>query len=178
MKKLFFAVVAAVLMCACSGERGYLDYRGLSMGLPAKQVADSLQQRGLALDTAHSTDGSYVLADTLKGNYVVTVYHKNDTITDILEQYSASYNDSTSNLWQAMHDELQQEAQHGQARRPAQGGNLREREGHGAADIAEHLFAHNVGALLYVDDTGLTLGPILASLTYMDRSAYVVPPAP
>jgi uncharacterized lipoprotein YmbA len=106
---LFFAVVAAVLMCACSGERGYLDYRGLSMGLPAKQVADSLQQRGLALDTAHSTDGSYVLADTLKGNYVVTVYHKNDTITDILEQYSASYNDSTSNLWQAMHDELQQE---------------------------------------------------------------------
>jgi uncharacterized lipoprotein YmbA len=109
MKKLFFAVVAAVLMCACSGERGYLDYRGLSMGLPAKQVADSLQQRGLALDTAHSTDGSYVLADTLKGNYVVTVYHKNDTITDILEQYSASYNDSTSNLWQAMHDELQQE---------------------------------------------------------------------
>ena len=106
---MFFAVVAAVLMCACSGERGYLDYRGLSMGLPAKQVADSLQQRGLALDTAHSTDGSYVLADTLKGNYVVTVYHKNDTITDILEQYSASYNDSTSNLWQAMHDELQQE---------------------------------------------------------------------
>lgn len=106
---MFFAVVAAALMCACSGERGYLDYRGLSMGLPAKQVADSLQQRGLALDTAHSTDGSYVLADTLKGNYVVTVYHKNDTITDILEQYSASYNDSTSNLWQAMHDELQQE---------------------------------------------------------------------
>ncbi len=106
---MFFAVFAAVLMCACSGERGYLDYRGLSMGLPAKQVADSLQQRGLALDTAHSTDGSYVLADTLKGNYVVTVYHKNDTITDILEQYSASYNDSTSNLWQAMHDELQQE---------------------------------------------------------------------
>ena len=106
---MFFAVVAAVLMCACSGERGYLDYRGLSMGLPAKQVADSLQQRGLALDTAHSTDGSYVLADTLKGNYVVTVYHKNDIITDILEQYSASYNDSTSNLWQAMHDELQQE---------------------------------------------------------------------
>ncbi|MBQ8486586.1 MAG: hypothetical protein IJ533_02925 [Prevotella sp.] len=109
MKKILLAAVAAVLMCACSGERGYLDYRGLSMGLPARQVADSLQQRGLALDTAHSTAGSYVLADTLKSNYVVTVYHRNDTITDILEQYTATYNDSTANLWQAMHDDLQKE---------------------------------------------------------------------
>lgn len=109
MKKILLAAVAAVLMCACSGERGYLDYRGLSMGLPARQVADSLQQRGLALDTAHSTAGSYVLADTLKANYVVTVYHRNDTITDILEQYTATYNDSTANLWQAMHDDLQKE---------------------------------------------------------------------
>lgn len=109
MKKLVFAALAALMMCACGGEREYLNYRGLSMGLSARQVADSLQQRGLALDTAHSTDDSYVLADTVKCNLVVTVFHHNDTISDITEQYSATYNDSTSNLWQAMHDELQKE---------------------------------------------------------------------
>jgi len=42
-------------------------------------------------------------------NFVVTVYHQNDTITDIVEQYTATYNDSTSNLWQTRHDELEKE---------------------------------------------------------------------
>lgn len=109
MKKLLMAVVAVCLMCACSGEREYINYRGLSMGMSAKQMADSLQLQGLALDTAHSGDNSFVLADTLACNFMVTVFHNNDTITDILEQYSATYNDSTSNLWQAKHDEFEKD---------------------------------------------------------------------
>ena len=108
MKKILLIAVAAVLMCACSGEREYLNYRGMSMGMPASKMVDSLQKQGLALDTTKYED-RYVLADTLARNFEVAIYHKNDTITDILESYTASYNDSTSNLWQAKHDELQKE---------------------------------------------------------------------
>ena len=109
MKKMLLAAMAVVMMCACSGEREYLDYRGMSMGMSAKKMVDSLQLQGLALDTAHSSETSFVLADTIARNFVVTVYHQNDTISDILEQYSASYNDSTSHLWQAKHDEFEKE---------------------------------------------------------------------
>ena len=107
MKKILLAVMAVLAMCACSGEREYLDYRGMSMGMSAKKMVDSLQLQGLALDTAHSTETSFVLADTVARNFSVTVYHQNDTISDILEQYTATYNDSTSNLWQAKHDEFE-----------------------------------------------------------------------
>lgn len=109
MKKLFFAFAVLCMMCACSGEREYLNYRGLSMGMSAKDMADSLQQQGLALDTFHSDATQYVLADTLGNNFKVTLFHQNDTLNDILEEYTASYNDSTSNLWQAKHDELEKE---------------------------------------------------------------------
>ena len=111
MKKMIFAAVAFCLLCACSGERKYLDYKGMSMGMSAKLMADSLQMKvnGLALDTAHSTETSYVLTDTILRNFRVTIYQQNDTITDILEQYAATYNDSTSNLWQALHDDFEKE---------------------------------------------------------------------
>ena len=111
MKKMLLATAAAVvMMCACSGERGYINYRGMSMGLPASKVVDSLQMKvpNLWLDTTKYED-HYVLADTVARNFTVAVYHQNDTITDILENYTATYNDSTSNLWQAMHDELEKE---------------------------------------------------------------------
>ena len=111
MKKVLLAALAAVLMCACSGERQYLDYRGMSMGIPAKQMADSLvtKLQNLAVDTHKTGETNIVLVDTLAKNFMVTIYHQNDTITDILENYVATYNDSTSNLWQARHDELQKE---------------------------------------------------------------------
>ena len=111
MKKMLLAAAAAVvMMCACSGERGYINYRGMSMGLPASKVVDSLQMKvpNLWLDTTKYED-HYVMADTVARNFTVAVYHQNDTITDILENYTATYNDSTSNLWQAMHDELEKE---------------------------------------------------------------------
>ena len=103
--------MAVLLMCACSGEREYLNYRGLSMGMSAKQMADSLLAKiqNLAVDTHKTGETNIVLVDTLARNFMVTVYHQNDTITDILENYVATYNDSTSNLWQARHDELQKE---------------------------------------------------------------------
>jgi hypothetical protein len=109
MKKLIFAFAVLCMMCACSGDREYLNYRGLSMGMSAKDMADSLQQQGLALDTFHSDATQYVLTDTLANNFQVTLFHQNDTLNDILEQYTATYNDSTSNLWQAKHDELEKE---------------------------------------------------------------------
>ena len=107
---LLAAAAAVVMMCACSGERGYINYRCMSMGLPASKSVDSLQMKvpNLWLDTTKYED-HYVLADTVARNFTVAVYHQNDTITDILENYTATYNDSTSNLWQAMHDELEKE---------------------------------------------------------------------
>ncbi|MBR1395065.1 MAG: hypothetical protein IJ559_05340 [Prevotella sp.] len=109
MKKILLAAMAVLLMCACSGERQYLDYRGLSMGMSARQMADSLlaKMQNLAVDTHKTGETNIVLVDTLAQNFMVTVYHQNDTITDILENYVATYNDSTANLWQAMHDDLQ-----------------------------------------------------------------------
>lgn len=103
---MFVAVV--MMMGACSGEREYLNYRGMSMGMSAKQMVDSLQMQGLALDTNKYED-RYVLSDTIARNFSVAIYHRNDTISDILENYVATYNDSTSNLWQKLHDEFEKE---------------------------------------------------------------------
>ena len=105
---LFISGVAA--LSSCSGERGYINYRGLTMGMPAKQMVDSIQQKlpNLWLDTTKYED-RYVLADTLARNFTVAVYHHNDTLVDILENYIASYNDSTTQLWQALHDEFEKE---------------------------------------------------------------------
>ena len=78
------------------------------MGMSAKQMVDSLQMQGLALDTNKYED-RYVLSDTIARNFSVAIYHQNDTISDILENYVATYNDSTSNLWQKLHDEFEKE---------------------------------------------------------------------
>ena len=110
MKKLIFAFAALCLLAACSGERGYINYRGLTMGMSAKSMVDSIQQKvpNLWLDTTKYED-RYVMVDTLARNFTVAVYHHNDTILDILENYLATYNDSTSNLWQALHDDFEKE---------------------------------------------------------------------
>ncbi len=111
MKKLILAAMAAVMISACSSEREYNNYRGMSLGMPASKMADSLKMKlpNLAVDTAKSGEGAIVLVDTMARNFAVTIYQQHDTITDVLEQYVATYNDSTSNLWQAMHEELQKE---------------------------------------------------------------------
>jgi len=111
MKKLMLAVAALCLVFACSGEREYISYRGHSMGMSAKAMVDSLlaEVQNLAVDTDKSGETSTVLVDTMARNFSITVYQQNDTITDILENYSASYNDSTSNLWQSLHDQFEKE---------------------------------------------------------------------
>lgn len=109
MKKIIFAIAAFCLICACSGERKYLNCHGLSMSMSAKAMADSFEKRGLVVDTYATNKSQIVLADTIGRNYMLTIYQSNDTITDVLEQYTATYNDSTSQLWQALHDDLQKE---------------------------------------------------------------------
>lgn len=111
MRKILWAVLAVIVMAACSGEREYIQYRGHSMGMSAKAMVDSLlaEVENLAVDTNKSGENNIVLVDTMMRNFSITVYQQNDTISDILENYVASYNDSTSNLWQRMHDDLEKE---------------------------------------------------------------------
>ena len=80
MKKILVALVAFLALCACSSEPQYLNYRGLSMGMPFKAFYDSL-----------------VLAQ------------QNDTLKMIQETYELSTNDSTRNLWQQLRDNLEKE---------------------------------------------------------------------
>jgi hypothetical protein len=105
MKKILFAVMAVIALCACSGEREYLKVRGLSMGMSAKAMCDSLQQKGFALDTNLTDETVYVLNNPAENCRMDIMMH-NDTIDNILESYTASYNDSTANLWQRIHDEF------------------------------------------------------------------------
>ena len=78
------------------------------MGIPARQMVDSLLQKmpNLWLDTTKFED-RYVMADTLARNFTVAVYHHDATIVDILEHYTATDNAATSHLWQALHDEME-----------------------------------------------------------------------
>lgn len=108
MKKLVIAAVATAVMTACSGEREYLNYEGLSMGMSAKAFVDSLKARGLQLDTA-ATDETMTVLNNGNGNFMVTVAQKNDTIIAVQEDYTATYNDSTRELWQQKRDALAEE---------------------------------------------------------------------
>ena len=96
MKKLLIATAAALALCACSSEKKYLTYQGISMGIPAKVMEDSLVSRGLALDTA--VNGQIMLYKPGTAMRVV-INHQNNVITSIQESYEATYNDSTRNLF-------------------------------------------------------------------------------
>ena len=106
MKKMLFAALAAIALCACSGERDFLKVRGLSMGLPAKVFVDSMTARGFAVDSAHSSAEMTVLSRPGETNYSVTVASANNVITAVEEDYRATYNDSTRALWQTLRDSL------------------------------------------------------------------------
>lgn len=108
MKKIVLAAMALVFICSCSGERGYLDYRGLSMGMPYKAFADSLSGRGFAVDTLAST-GSTAVWFKPGEMFTVSVSQHNDTIDVIQESYAATYNDSTRNLFSELRDKFERE---------------------------------------------------------------------
>ena len=106
MKKMLMAAVAAVVLCACGGEREYLSVKGLSMGLPAQTFVDSLVARGFAVDSAHSGDELTRLAMPGSPQYSITVARSGGAITAVEEDYYATYNDSTRGLWQELRDSL------------------------------------------------------------------------
>lgn len=108
MKKIVLAAMALVLICSCSGEREYLDYRGLSMGLPYKSFADSLSKQGYAADTLASTGNVYVWYKAGE-TFTVAISQHNDTIDAIQERYAATYNDSTRILFQDLRDKFEKE---------------------------------------------------------------------
>lgn len=108
MKKILFAAFAALALCSCSGEREYLDYKGLSMGLPAGQFLDSLKARGFEVDTLHS-DGDLTVFTHPKESFTLAVAKDTLGIVAIQETYTATYNDSTRQLWQTLRDKYADE---------------------------------------------------------------------
>ena len=105
LKKMMLAAVAAVTLSACSGDREYLDYRGVSMATPCKAFVDSMTRQGLVVDTSNHEKGTVVF---LKPGSVMQVIVKaqNDTTVSIQESYEATYNDSTRQLFQTMREQL------------------------------------------------------------------------
>ena len=104
MKKLILAAVIVVSLCACKGEREYLDFRGLSLGMSAKAMCDSLLNRGFVLDSNLTDESTFVLHNDQDLSRVDIKFY-NDTISDVLESYAATYNDSTTNLFKRRHKE-------------------------------------------------------------------------
>ena len=105
LKKMMLAAVAAVTLSACSGDREYLDYRGVSMATPCKAFVDSMTRQGLVVDTSNHEKGTVVF---LKPGSVMQdiVKAQNHTIVSIQESYEATYNDSTRQLFQTMREQL------------------------------------------------------------------------
>ena len=111
MKKLFVALVAIAALCACgSGEKKYLDYRGLSMGMPFKTFCDSLSARGFAVDSAKSdSDFTKVSMFNPALNYRIMLAQNNGALVALQENYIISTNDSTRKMWQQMHDQFEKQ---------------------------------------------------------------------
>ena len=103
MKKLIFAFVSLLAFTAC-GEREYMAYDGLSLGMKASDFVDSLKTRGLVIDSARTGDGITELVKEGNNNYSLAIQSRNDTILVVQETFLASYNDSTRQLWQEKRD--------------------------------------------------------------------------
>ena len=111
MKKLLMTAAAFLLLCACggSGDKAALHYRGLSMALPVAQFADSLTARGFALDSAASDSGRTLVFTAPRSAFRLLVAFTGDTVRVIQENYKASSNDSTRQLWQQLRDDFERE---------------------------------------------------------------------
>ena len=109
MKKLLMAFATFAMICACSGEVEPLQYRGLSMGLPTAQFLDSLLARGFVIDSAHCDSGKLTVLTSDAVTYKLLVANDKDSVLAVQENYTASDNDSTRQLWQQMRDDLEKE---------------------------------------------------------------------
>ena len=110
MKHILVALVAIVALCACSGEKKDLVYRGLSMGLPFQTFIDSLQQRGFVIDSA-KTDSAFqmVVMGSDKVRYRLVIAQNAGQVAALQENWELHSNDSTRTLWQQMHDDFEKE---------------------------------------------------------------------
>lgn len=110
MKKMILAVLAVMMLCACSGGEKDLKYRGLSMALPFQTFCDSLQSRGFAVDSA-KTDSAWTRVVMAKpGEKFRLMLAQNGGVLQALqENYKISTNDSTRHLWQQLRDDFEKE---------------------------------------------------------------------
>jgi hypothetical protein len=109
MKKLLMAFATFAMICACSSEMEPLKYRGLSMAMPVSQFLDSLQARGFVIDSARSDSGKMTVLTSDAVTYSLMVAYNKDRLTDVQENYTASSNDSTRQLWQQLRDDFEKE---------------------------------------------------------------------
>ena len=110
-RNILCLMAAALVMAACAGgEREYLNFHGLPMNTPFQAFVDSLKQRGYQVDTARS-DSAYAKLYIIDATQHVTVDVATDTlgISYIIEEYTATYNDSTRQLYPVFYRQFQNE---------------------------------------------------------------------
>ena len=111
MKKLLYVCVA-LLLTAC-GEREYLNYKGLSMGMSAKAFADSVVARGLTIDSALSTFGDQASRIEMRNpddqEFRLSIVSKNDTLLTIEEIYTRDKINDTRALWRQLREDFVKE---------------------------------------------------------------------
>jgi len=102
MKKLLFACSLLLALASC-GEREYLSYEGLSMGMPAKDFADSIVARGYVIDSSLSTFGTSVSRVEMKNpadeDYQLSIISKNDTLLTVEEIFTREKITETRSMW-------------------------------------------------------------------------------
>ena len=112
MKRLIFACLVAVALIGC-GEREYLDYKGLSMGMSAKAFADSVTARGLTLDTALSTIRAKVSRLEMRmpddENFRLSIVSTNDTLLTVEEILTRDKINDTRALWRQLREDFVKE---------------------------------------------------------------------
>ena len=110
MKKMIVAVMALMVLLACSSGEKDLKYRGLSMALPFKAFCDSLQARGFAVDSA-KTDSAWTRVVMAKDaeKYRLVIAQQDGLIQALQENYQISTNDSTRRMWQQLRDQFEKE---------------------------------------------------------------------
>lgn len=113
MKKLLFAAFVALLALASCGEREYLSYKGLSMGMSAKAFADSVAARGFIVDTALSTFGKGASRIEMRSpddeEFRLSIVSKNDTLLTVEEVYTRDKINDTRAMWKRLREDYVKE---------------------------------------------------------------------
>ncbi len=107
MKKLFFPIMALLLLFSCGEQEKPFNYRGLAFSMPTTQFVDSLTTRGFQVDSIASDSGNTVVLANEQEPYRILVAFKGDSLQVVQESYLASSNDSTRMLWQQIRDDLE-----------------------------------------------------------------------